>query len=656
MRHRRFLATLLVIVGALSAMLGGLPGGVAPVRAADYRLATDATYTVRPQDHEVAVLVHATFRNTTPNPAGRFSIFQVIDLAIHTGAQDVRASDHRGRLKVSIGRRNGVTVATVRPRQGVRYRHSTSFSLRYTLPDAASRDVRIRRSVVTFPVWSFGTNGHVEVRIPAAFEVLVDGDSLTAERSGDAWQLTSGPIADPTRWLALLTATQPSSFVTSTASVPLNAGAVEVRVRAWSDDRRWGKATLELATAALPRLERTVGLDLPATNPLVLVESLPAAGGELSEPTPSGTDVAIGFDEPPFTVVHQLAHAWFTPEQAADQWIREGFASQAAGAVAERLDVRAPFDPVAEAKARVDDRFPLVSWGAGEATPRQDRYAYAASWAAASEIAKAVGADTLRTTWQRFAAGLDGYQPLDAEPAPGQLAAVPADSRHLLDQLEAVSGKDLSDIFERWVFDDATSKLLPQRRDARARAAELADAAGDWGMPEPVRLALAGWRFDDAEAAIDEALRWLQERDELLGEADAADLTVPNRLRDEYRTGGGTGAAREELDAERAVVADYVTARQLAAGDRSPFEQIGLLGADDPAVQLDQARSAFAGGDLVGAAGLAHTARERLQAAARDGLVRLVSALVVAVALLIGLVWLVRRRRQARSDGYTAGP
>jgi hypothetical protein len=99
-----------------------------------------------------------------------------------------------------------------------------------------------------------------------------------------------------------------------------------------------------------------------------------------------------------------------------------------------------------------------------------------------------------------------------------------------------------------------------------------------------------------------------------------------------------------------------VTARQLAAGDRAPFEQIGLLGADDPAVQLDQARSSFAGGDLVGAAGLAHAARERLQAAARDGLVRLVSALVVAVALLIGLVWLVRRRRQVRSDGYTAGP
>jgi hypothetical protein len=654
--HRRVLTAALVVIGVFSAVLGAVPGGVAPVRAADYRLATDATYSVRPAGHEVEVAVHATFRNTTPNPPGRFSIFGVIDLAIHAGARDVRASDRRGRLKVTVARRKGVTVATVRPRQGVRYRQSTSFTLRYVLPDAASRDVRIRSSVVTFPVWSFGTNGHVEVRLPTAFEVLVDGDRLAAERSGEAWHLTSGPIADPTRWLALLTATQPSTFVTSTAEVRLNDGAVEVQVRSWSDDRRWGRATLDLAARALPRLEHAVGLDLSLTNPLVLVESLPAAGGVLSEPTPTGTDVAIGFDEPPFTVVHQLAHAWFTPELAADQWIREGFASQAAAAVAGRLEVRRPFDPAAEASARRADAFPLVSWGAGNATERQDRYAYAASWAAAAELADAVGADALRLAWQRFAAGLDGYRPLDASPPPGQLAAVPADSRHLLDQLEAVSGKDLSAIFERWVFDDATNALLPQRREARARAVELEDVAADWGMPEPVRLALAGWRFDDAEAAIDETLGWLHDRDALLRNAADAGLSVPDRLRDEYRTGGGTAAARAELDAEAAVVADYATARGLVAGARSPVEQMGLLGGADPNVQLDEARSAFAGGDIVGAGELAREARDRLRGAARDGLVRLVSAAAVGVALLIGLVWLVRRRRQARIDGYTAGP
>ena len=461
--------------------------------------------------------------------------------------------------------------------------------------------MRIRTSIVKFPVWSFGTHGNVEVRIPADYEVLVDGNPLSAERSGDAWRLTSGAIDDPTRWLALLTATQPSSFVTRAASVSLSAGAVEVQVRSWSDDRAWGRRTLDLATGTLPRLERSIGLDLPTDSPLVLVESLPAAAGDLSEPAPAGTDVAVGFDEPTFTVIHQLAHAWFTPKLAADQWIWEGFASVAAASAAARAGARPPFDPAAEARSRSDDAFPLVSWGVGEASPQQDRYAYAASWTAAAALTDAVGAGEMRRAWQRFAAGLDGYQPLNASPAPGHLAAVPADSRHLLDQLEAVSGKDVSAIFERWVFDDATSQLLPQRKAAREQAGQLASAAGDWGIPDPVRLALAGWRFDDATAAMTEALDWLQDRDALLIDMRAAGLTVPDRLRDEYRTGGGTSAARAELDGERAVATDYAAARARLAEDRSPVEQVGLLGGEDPQARLDEARTALAEGDLVGA-------------------------------------------------------
>src|SRR4029079_669678 len=172
----------------------------------------------------------------------------------------------------------------VHPRQGVRYGKSTALTLRYTLPDDAGRDVRVRSSVVMFPVWSFGTHGTVQVSIPAGYDVLVDGNPLTAARVGDAWHLTSGPIDDPTRWLALLTATQPSTFATRSASVPLNGGTLQVQVRSWSDDGPWGRRTLDLATAALPRLEKAIGLDLPTATPLVLVGSLPAAGARGSGP------------------------------------------------------------------------------------------------------------------------------------------------------------------------------------------------------------------------------------------------------------------------------------------------------------------------------------------------------------------------------------
>ena len=101
---------------------------------------------------------------------------------------------------------------------------------------------------------------------------------------------------------------------------------------------------------------------------------------------------------------------------------------------------------------------------------------------------------------------------------------------------------------------------------------------------------------------------------------------------------------------------DYAAARARLAEDRSPVEQVGLLGGEAPQAQLDEARTALAEGDLVGASELASSALGRLQVAGRDGLVRLVSALVVLVALLAGVIWLVRRRRQLPVDGYTARP
>jgi hypothetical protein len=648
------LAALLVVAGAL----GISPGGPPTVRGAEYRLTTSATYVVDPADREVRVTIKARFRNTTPNPPGRFSVFEVIDLAIQDGARDVHASDHRGKLKATVNRRHGINVVSVRPRQAVRFSKATEFTLRYTLPDGASRDVRIRPSVVIFPVWSFGTKGHAYVRVPGDYQVLVDGDSLTAERDGNKWSLDSGAIDDPTRWLALITASLASSYATFSRSVSLAAGTVELEVRAFSDDQAWGRRTRDLLAEAMPRLEKEIGLRFPSSGPLVAVESLPASGGELSEPVTEGADIAIGLDEAKFTVLHQLAHAWLSPSLAEDRWVREGFASRAAAAISRKMHVELPFTPAAEARDLEDDAFPLVSWGVGDASAAQDRYAYAASWAAADALAEAVGASALRLAWQRTAAGLDGYQPVEDEPPPALsgLPISPTDSRHLLDQLEAVSGKDLTSTFEEWVFDEATVEMLPARKAARAAHQGLLDVAGDWGTPDPVRLALAGWRFGDAEAAIGEAASWLEARDALLNDIQVAGLTAPQRLRDEYQTGGGSPAASTELDAEAAVVATYADALALANAERSPVEQVGLLGGDEPAVRLAQAKVAFAQGDLIGAADISAGSLDRLQRAGQDGLVRLASAAIVLAALLMLAFSQARRRRRTRGSGYTARP
>ena len=648
-------AFLLLLVGLLPA----LPVvGPSAVHAAEYTMKTEATYEIAPGEGTARVSIDVTFRNTTPNPPGQFSVFPTIDLAVHHGARSVRAEDARGRrLRTTVEQRNGVTVASVQPRPAVRYRQTRNFTLSYVLDDGASRDVRIRPSVVIMPIWSFGTSGTVVVRVPSDYEVLVDGDELRAEEDGSSWQLESGPVANPTRWLARITATLPSSYVTAERQVALSSGAVDVEVRAWSDDPGWGRRTLRLLTDALPRLDEDIGLSYHPTGPLVIVESLPEADAVLREPAASDVDIAIGYTEPAFTVLHQVAHLWLPATLAADRWMREGFASHAAARVADELKVDVPFDPERAAQIRSDNAFPLISWGAGEATTGQERYAYAAAWAAADAIAAEVGEDALQLAWQRTAAGLDGYRaPFEEAPTTPVATIVPADSRHLLDQLDAVSDGDVVPIFRRWVLDADSADLLPARRLARGAYEQLAAAAGDWGVPDPVRLALAGWRFDDAQAAIGEATDWLADRDALLGRIAAAGLVAPERLRAEYERGGGSDAARRELDAESAVVAAYVVTRDQANDERSPLEKVGLLGGHAPEATLDQAAGLFADGDLVGAADLINDAANRLHAAASDGLLRIAAVMILVGVLLVVGVRQARRRGGAGGDRYTAGP
>jgi len=356
-------------------------------------------------------------------------------------------------------------------------------------------------------------------------------------------------------------------------------------------------------------------------------------------------------------LLHQVAHLWLPATLVGDRWIREGFASHAAAQVAGTLDVDLPIDPARTARDRRDDAFPLVSWGVGEASGEQEAYAAAAAWAAADAIADAVGEEALRLAWQRMAAGLDGYRPpFDAAPTAPVAATVPADSRHLLDQLDAVSEADVVPIFRRWILDEASTAQLSARRDARAAYAALEATAGAWGTPDPVRLALAGWRFDDARAAMAEATDWLTDRDALLAQIGAAGLVAPERLRAEYERGGGSESARRELDAEAAVVAAYVTAREHAAADRSPLEEVGLLGGREPDAMLAEAQTLFADGDLVGAADLSTSSTRRLERAATDGAVRLAAVAVLTGVLLLVGVRQARRRRTTGTDRYTARP
>lgn len=637
---------LLALLLALAAPLANPPS----LRAADaYKLATTVHYAVDPAAGSIAVTVDVTFTNETPDPKGAFSVFETVPLAIHDVAASVAARDAKGALKVDVARnKQDVNVATVTLRDPLRYQKQATFSLTYQLPDGKDAAVRVRPSVVIFPVWSFGTSSQVTVDLPADYEVRADGDTLTASRDGDVTHLTSGPIADPTHWLALVSADRATAMVTASRSVPLSGGTVDLQVRSWADDAAWGDRTVDLLAGALPRLEKAIGLRYQRQGPLVVVEALPQAGG-LGEPAPDAQDLQIAFDQPPFTVLHQAAHVWLGESFASDRWIREGLASHYAAIVARELKLALPYDPVKRATELKAAALPLADWPA-DATADQDSWAYAASWAEADRLAAAVGEDKLRLALQRVAAGQSAYDanpatPLVAPAASGGL--VPAvDSRRLLDQLEITSDSSLTDEFTVNVFASDVADELAARTKARTAYAVLLAAAGDWGAPDPVRAAMAGWNFEDATKEMSAASTWLRDRDDLLRAVTAAGLSSPHQLQDRYRTSGGGADARDELDAERAVVTDYVSTLDSVNASRGVVERIGLLGGQDPAAMLASANGLFADGNLRDAAEAISGARGRLEGAQVNGLLRLLSLLLLIVVVGAAIVFLVRRQRR----------
>jgi hypothetical protein len=618
--------------------------------AAEYEMATIADYAVEPAAGEIAVSVAVTFTNTLPDPTGQISAFTHVDLAIQDGASAVAASDAAGQLQVDVQARDGAQVASVTTRARVRYNASVSFTLTYRLADGAAPELHVRAGVVKFVAWGFGTSSQVTVRLPVTYEARADGDEMSTDQDGASLVLTSGPIPDPGRWLALITAVLPHDYVTQSASVPLASGTVDLQVRAWSDDAAWGEETLALLVEALPMLEEAIGLPYPRVGPLVISE---AAGGESSTGALPSTnaEIPVAFDGSAFTVLHQAAHIWISDQLAADRWTREGLASHYAARVASRLHVEPPYDPAARASDLAADAQPLIEW-VGRAGSSADAYGYAASWALVDRVASAVGEARLTQALQRVVGGLSAYDPTEPDGEGSDGRPFPAaDTRRLLDQLAAVSSVDVSDLFAQMAFGPDATAELAQRDAARAAYEGLVKAAGDWGAPDPVRVAMSAWRFDDAQVGIKAASAWLVKRDGLIAKVSAAGLILPDRLRDRYVAAGGGPDASAELEVEEALVDAYAAVQKRTLAPRAPLVAIGLFLADDPRQLLAEAADDFGQGDLRASAGALDRLELQLDRAPSDGTVRLAATGVLLALLGLGVGVTLRRRSGSH---YTA--
>ena len=475
----------------------------------------------------------------------------------------------------------------------------------------------------------------------------VDGDPLT--ELGDT--LVSGPIDDPAAWLALVTAVAPAELTSHESTVPLEGGTADLVVRAFADDDEWGTRTLDAVSAALPLIEAELGLPYPLRGQLILVESVPASIAGFGESSTTGAEIPVSFDQPPFTALHQVAHAWLPASLVEPRWISEGLASQVAATVGAELDLEPPFDPAAEAEAHADASFPLDAWSSTP-DPEADAYGYAASWAFLDEIEAAAGAEAIPSVLARVAASVGSYEPAEVAPEPvtdgGSDPAAPLTSRSFLDHLENVTHADLAPLFEERVLDEADVALLGPRADAREAFDALVAGADGWGAPDPVASAMADWRFDEAVAQMADASAWLADRDEVLEQMADAGLSAPDRLHQAYRAYGGGAEAESELESERDVVEAYVAAAARVNAERSLIERLGLVGGHDPEKELAMANGQFTEGDLSRSIASIAAAERIMDQAATAGVVRLVSLLLL-VLITVGLVIVLFRRR-----AYTA--
>ncbi len=661
MTTRRLPALLLAAVAAIG-LLGMPLGPTAPteVLAASQplRFTSTARYDVQPKERRVRVTVDLRMTNPSKDTATTAYYYDHAFVQVMAGASSFSV-DGPGAPRVRIVQR-GKQDVQLRIDFGQRLTSgkSAAYKLVFYLKDpggAATRDLRVGDSLVSFPVWAFASRSTpgstVTVVFPEGYDVQVEAGQIPAPTTDDQGRTVfrSGRLDKPLEFFAYLVADRPGAYRDATVETTILGAPVSVHVRSWQDDEPWGKRVGRLLKAALPVLGTRIGLDWPEyPQPLTVQESVSrTTGGYAGLFDPSAGKVEIAYYADDFVVLHEAAHAWFNGSLLADRWSNEAFASYYATVVAADLerDVRA--DALTDELRK--SRIPLNAWGpVGAADVAEEDYAYAASLALATSIADRAGDEGLLAVWSDAKARIGAYQPENGGAA--EIVEGPPDWRGLLDLLEDRTEATYDDLWREWVARDTDLSLLDARAQTRQRYDAVVTAAGDWHLPRPIRDALRAWRFSDAAALLSDADAALASRETVMNAAEGAGLTPPATLRLAFEDDDGFDDATAEATAELDVIGRYVAAEALRPAETSPILTLGLWGLT-PETQLTEARDAFARGDLGASAAASLDVATAWANAEAVGQTRAISIGLIVLAVLLALLLLLemsRRRRRRR--------
>jgi hypothetical protein len=666
---RRLAGLLLAIIAATGLL--ATPAGVAEVRAAapDLTIVSNARYDVQPDQHRVRITLDMVLTNHLRDTTTKRYYFDRAFLSVLPDTSGFKLTGAGGASARAVVSKRTSTYTLLRLDLGQRIfsGKSASYRLVFDLVDkggAPSRDIRVGRSLVSFPVWAYATDSTpgstVRVVFPAGYQVEVQAGEIPAPTTGTDGTVTfqTPKLDKPLAFFAYLVADRPATYAETKRRATVGSTLVDLEIRGWADDTAWSDRVGGLVARALPLLSKQIGLDWPRAGGLIIHETISrTTGGYAGLFDPSLGQIDVAYDADDYVVLHESAHAWFNGALLTDRWANEAFASYYGLEVSAALKLPASGDKLTpELEAA---RIPLNAWGAvGSQDVKTEDYAYAATLALARAIAERAGPEGLQAVWADAKGRIGAYQP-PADPGisgvggaagqPETVAEAP-DWRGLLDLLEAETAASYDDLWRRWVARESDLALLDARKAARTRYDGVVAAAGDWRLPPAVREAMRTWQFQQAEVLLTNASTVLDQRTAIASAAAESGLSVPPTLRTAFESPDGFASATLEATAELEAIRRYDAA--VAARPAAPtlIQQAGLWNTT-PEADLGRARALFASGDLAGSATAASAAAGTWAKAEDIGRGRFVSLGLLVLAFFLALILItvsLRGRRRAR--------
>jgi hypothetical protein len=661
----RSVARPLVAVAA-AALIGGIAFVAPPVvrGASDgLQIVTHSTYVALPGEKRVHVSVQAWATNTRPDPPNSRFYYTSARFGVPTAVENLTAFSGSSVLVARVlSTSKEFTEIEIAFGTGVFHGVTYPFTFAFDMVDPGgvpNRDVRVRASLMAFPVWAFGSQGTpgstVSVTIPAGYTVTLQAGDLKTSRAPEGTTVLTGTsIPDPTGFFAYLTAERPGAFRETSVTVRLPEGAVTILVRAWEDDPDWGTKVRGIISKGLPVLQDLIGMGYQVHGGLQIEEAAVSRLGDYAGLyNPETEAIDLRYDADGYTALHETAHTWFNYNLFSGRWPEEAWAEYYGVEAGKRIGTDGQAFVLTPQTSAV--RFPLNAWAdpGQESTVRED-FAYAASYRLAQLIAARAGQAGLREVWQAAENNQNAYQPRHPAGSPETGAAKVVEGwQQLLDLLEERTGHSYVDLWRQWVVTSAQAKLLDQRAKARADYARTLTAAGDWELPYDARYSIGAWQFDFLHTELADARAVLTDRDRIAARAARLSLSVPSTVKTDFE-GDSLKKAQQDATMELTALATLKSTTDSLTRSPSALEWAGLL-FSDPTRQLASARTAFEQGDPGSATQNAIAAAGQRARAADAGRLR-VGVAGGAVLLLDGLAigGLVLRRRRRR--GAFVGP